>query len=428
VSPADASPLDLPREEPSWLYPRADEQPLSHAAAAEFLTALEEEDFSIFVLAYGLGMRFGGVAQTLGLDPALVVWRLRRALERWRREADDSHSPRALEAGLTALLRAEHTDAPAPPRELPSWKADDLVAQLTSNARARLSEQLAKPQPAGPVRPGVGIGLAVVILVAAVGLVIYGAERDKPPLLEGRRLLELGRYTEARAEFMRLGNSVEGRKWRALSYVAEGEFEHAFGFFSEVDVLASLGQFAPHERPIAPLPDPGTGNALLPRGTIRSDQPQFVFNGPISSEIRLRSIDGAPRSFRSTLDQAEALEADVVRYRVSYPRDQGWEKLGPGQYEWSLVGDPGSRARFEVISPARRSSISSHFTTHIPDQISSPTKRFLLAQFFLNQGLLMDAAIELGHLTRAFPSATYPARRLADVCAALGVDPSAFAR
>lgn len=425
---AEAAAPDLPREEPSWLYPRTDEPPLPHTRAAEFLTSLDEEDFSIFVLAYGLGMRFGGVAQTLGVDPALVVWRLRRALERWRREEHDEHSPRALETGLTQLLRADQVNAPAPPRDLPSWNADDLVTQLTEKARARLSAQLREPQPAGPVRPGVGIGLAVVILIAAVGLVIYGAQRDKPPLAEGRRLLALGRYEEARAEFVRLGNSVEGRKWRALSYVSEGEFGHAFGFFTEVDVLDSLGQFAPHERAIAPLPNPGSGGALLPRGTIRSDQPPFVFDGPISAEIRLSSEDGAPRSFRSSADLAERLEGDVLRHRVGYPRDQAWEKLGTGRYEWSLVNDPGSSARFEVISPARRRSINTHLMQNVPEEISSPTKRFLRAQFYLNQGLLMDAAIELGHLARAFPSAEYPAARLADVCAALGVDPSAFAR
>ncbi|GJM21766.1 MAG: hypothetical protein DHS20C15_16810 [Planctomycetota bacterium] len=427
MSAAGSVSSDIPLEEPSWLYAATGEPALTQERAANFLGELDEEDFSIFVLAYGLGMRFGGVARTLRLDPALVVWRLRRSLERWRRNGSQDDSPRALESGVTELLRTPNSNAPAPPRELPSWNARDLVEELTEKVRERLSDQLEAPTSTPTIRPGVGIGLAVVILLGALALGVFGALRDESPLREGRRLMSQRKYGEARAAFVRLGSSVEGRKRVALCFIGEGEFERAFELFGEVDVLASLGQFAPHDRPVAPEPGLGSGAALLPRGKLRNPRPRFIIAGHSSGELRLTSPDGTPRSFHFDSESSTALEGEPTIYRVNYPRDWS-EPLAAGDYEWELVGEPSSRARFHLISSQRRVSIASHFDSHLPSELAGAPSRFLKAQFFLNQGLLTHAAEELAGLTRAFPSASYPAERLADVCAALGVDPSAFAR
>lgn len=413
---------ELSYDEPSWLYPGSSDLRVSPGEAADFLLQLSAEDFGVFALAYGLGMRFGAVSRTLKLDPALVAWRLRRALERWRRGHTDSEaSARALENSLVDLLREPtESELPQPPAGLESWRVGDLLVHLEAEVRNRLATQLGESRKADPVRPGVGMGLAALVLIAAATFTVFGVLLDDHPMRRGRMLLLEERYAEARASFMRLGTSTQGRKYRALCYVAEGRFEDAFELFGDIEVLGSLGQFAPRERPLPPLGELGAGAALLPRGQILSGRPSFVLSTPNTGELRV-TVSKASRSFPVTDEEG------LPRRVIELPED--WGNLPSEPLRWSLVDTPGSWADFEILPEDQREDIRKHLKAHMPRELrGTPAAVFLRAQLYLNQHLLVDAGENLAELVKTFPEAEYPARRLEEVATALGVDPSAFLR
>ena len=143
----------LGHEEPSWLHPVENVSPADTADVAEFLNGLDDEDFGLFVLAHGMGMRLGEVSQSLRIDPALVIWRMRRALRR-AHEADAEITPAMLELGIVRLLRDPGTAGDVPPstRGDGSWAVAQLVELLDEAVQRRIEARLSAPPEVTPTK------------------------------------------------------------------------------------------------------------------------------------------------------------------------------------------------------------------------------------------------------------------------------------
>src|SRR5262245_20395667 len=93
------SPATAAEPEPCWFYPSSRASPAPGPEAEAFLQRLDEEDRRIIVLVHGLSLDLGSVSRALRLDPSIVSWRVRHALQHGSNGSD----PAAIERGLAAL-------------------------------------------------------------------------------------------------------------------------------------------------------------------------------------------------------------------------------------------------------------------------------------------------------------------------------------
>lgn len=410
---------DLPIEEPSWMYDSRGVERSPLYEAAELLSSLDGEDLDVFVLSYGFGMRLGVVAQTLRLDPAIVFWRIDRALTRWVAEHDTSSSPASLEVGVTDLLRGageDLDDLPPPPSGRASWSARELVDELDESVQARLASRLEQTSDADVGVSGIGVGSLLLIALVAVGFAAFGIIRDIYPYERGRNLMSEGRFVEARSAFTEAGDTPEVRRMVFLCWLAEGDFERALAMLASGAEIP-LGSYMPYDPPL-PVAEPELGSlSLLPRGPISKPRPTFLVGpGPMDELVVQAMVDGHPRR------QMVQIPARDAPTEVPYP--DAWFSLPEGPTTWHLASEADARpAQLDLLPPEVRKGVRKKLkdigqSREVPQQ----AKPFLIGHYLLNRRLYMDAGREFATLAETFPEAAYPrdqARRLAE---ALGVD------
>jgi hypothetical protein len=411
-SPAPAEP------EPCWFYPSSRAAPSPATEAEDFLRRLDEEDRHLIVLVHGLSLDLGSASRALRLDPSIVSWRVRHALQRGAHGGD----PAALERGVAALLSGRGRNG--------RTRADEIVERLPPDVRERLAEQRRggeSARAASATTAGLGIGSLVIILLAVAGFIVYGVIRDVNPLWRGQALARQGSFEEARRWLEKIGDVQEARAWIAITWLAEGQFDHALEVLHEPGVAQYFGDFQPVEGPLQPVEggDPASG-ALLPRGTISEQHPRFVFRaapaGTLSLEVQLLGRPGAMAMTRS-VPVADTLGSSTVVERP-YPTD--WPALSNVSALWTAPGDTGNAA-FTALSNEERIAIQDHVRINL-SPIPTEARAFLRAQYLLKNKLYTQAGAIVAGLARQFPEQPWPKTELAFIAEALAVDPSVFLR
>ncbi len=413
----------LPRRDPTWLAPGVHDQPVSPSEAARKLAELDPVDRRICILVHGLGLSLGCVSFTLKLDPTVVSWRIQQIL---RDEQHPLGDPR-LEAGIAGLMRDPHPDV----REglqagEDSWNGLELARHFPPEVRSRLLARLVRDEDettAEQARPGIGVGVLLLVGTVALAFLIYGAVLDKNPMWRGKNFLRRGEPTQARAAFRQAGNSAEVRMWVAIAWLSEGRFLAALREIEEGDDGRWLGTFHPVDLPLEPLVQDADSGALLPRGMILRRRPEFIYDGSRSGSLDL----DLPR--RRSTPLPRTADRDETLAKLPYPDD--WTSLPDGSGIWSIPGKTGGTrdiASFEVLSSERHREIQTTLAVRLTAHVPREAKLFLRGHYYLNSGLYMKAADQFVLLAKRFPAAAYPQRVLDEIGIALGVDPTVFLR
>jgi hypothetical protein len=404
------------------------------AVAERFLARLEPADRAILVLVLGLGLDLGTVAFVLQLDPSIVAWRLRRTLLAEAEGAD----PVALERGVTRWLRspaaaraggASHAGSNGRAQTV----AAGVFAALPAEVHERLALRLGSPGQDGAMagrRPGLGIGSLVLILVAAAGFMVYGAVRDVNPLWRGMGLVRQGEYAAARTAFQELGALAEGRAWIAITWLAEGDYEHALGVLAEPDTARYLGEFRPVDTPLPRLDASASSLALLPRGLTAEPRPTFVYlaDGATALTLEQQHADQPGKSRKVRVPLPDAGKATGV-VRLAYPAE--WPDLAEGVVLWDVAEDEEGELEptsFTVLERDARRSMAQKAAARLTHEIPSAAREFLRAHFDLRNGLLAQAGGRFALLAELFPDQAYPRQMVERIGAALGVDPAVLVR
>ncbi len=424
---------NLGYEEPSWLHPVENVSPADPADVAEFLNGLDDEDFGLFVLAHGMGMRLGEVSQSLRIDPALVIWRMRRALRR-AHEADGALTPAMLELGIVRLLRDPDAAGDVPPstRGDGTWAVAQLVELLDEAVQRRIEARLNAPPEV--TRPGIGVGVIVLVLVFAAGFMIFGAIRDVNPLWRGKDLMAEGRFEEAMLAFDEHWDVEAAQEQIALCHLALGDFERAVEVMAQPGVVERFGPFAPVTEPLEKVDHEEDSVALLPRGLVRNARPTFVFRSGPPSRLHVR-IGWHDQQVDRLLEVPDTRDGPAIA-RFPYPTD--WPELPDGTVVWAMVPwvedadglrtvGTASQAYFQVLDRARFHEFRSDAARFL-DSVPQRAHEFFLGQYLMRKGLYADAGEQFARLTRSFPGSSYPREMIDKVATALGVEPSAFLR
>lgn len=422
--------VDLPLEEPVWLFHGPHDEGESAATVAVLLERLDQRDFTLVVLTYGMGMRVGAISRVMGLDPAVVIWRLNDVFIRFNEERDDKRSPAGLERALRDLLRGKGGDAPPPLNDCSSWRANELVALFDPEVQQRLAATVNEPAQTKKRAPGLGIGLAFLIGLGSLAFLGYGVIRDINVMMRGHSLMRAGDFTEARSEFKKEG-TPEATKWIVVSLLAEGHFEEAFGMLSDPDNNSLFGAFAPTHKPIAD--DVGhdrDSRAVLPRGLTINPRPEFTVRAGPPAEIKLEPVAILPHDdepmpvLRWVLPDSRDQDGEYVT--VPYPK--AWPSLKPGRYVWQVDDGEPTKAAFDLAVQDIANGVRDRNWTFLTRQVPLKAQNFLRGHHFLNGGLALQAGRQFGKLANYFPAEAYPRQQVWRIAEALAVDPAVFLR
>ena len=413
-------------EEPSWLHEVANVESASPHVAAAFLNDLDEEDFGIFVLAYGMGMRLGVVSQILKLDPALVVWRMRRAINRAESQSTGL-SAAGLELAVTELLR-ESSNLPEtvpPPHHGDTWSAKGLVQNLDQQVQARLHARWTDDRPTSDAsRSGVGVGLLVVILMLVAGFMVFGALRDVNPLWRGKDLMLRGHFGSARIAFESYWDPITSHSQVSLCWLAVGEFDKALEEMAFPGVLEQFGAFAPTDEVIPRLESEPGGRALLPRGLVRNRRPTFVFKTGPKGWLQVKA--GWREDSLALTEQLPDTRGNGDVAFLPYP--EAWPDLPREVVIWSISDPETTQADFTVISGQRLHEMRSVFKRFLTRSIPSKAQWFFRGHYYMRKGLHSLAGDQFAKLVSLFPGQEYPRQMLDEIADILGIDASAFLR
>jgi len=405
-----------------WIYSSAAVAPAGKCAARQFLARRDETELRLFALLYGYGLDVGLAAWTLDLDAALAHWRLRAAL------SDDGGAaggpgPEALERGVAALLSQDGG---------PSDDARRIAAELPAEARGRLQAALDGTRVAAAserARPGLGVGSLVIVVLAIAGFLFYGVLRDLNPLRHGKTLMRLGDFVNARLAFEELGGLPEARAWSAIAWLAEGNYARALEALQAPGAASHLAMFRPMDEPLETIEVDPSSLVMLPRGLISTPFPILVYRAGAAGEIVLlgRPFEGAAENYRplrlKVPDTSAGPDAVIA---LSWPADLG--PLAAGDYTWTVPGSERHPATFTLLPDEQRHEIERRVADKLSDEVPYQAGTFLRAHYFLRNRLYMQAGQAFAYLARRFPDEAYPREMVAQVAAALGVDPSAFLR
>ncbi|MHC4845427.1 MAG: hypothetical protein ACYTCU_04605 [Planctomycetota bacterium] len=402
------------QREPSWIFPGSARARVPGEEAATFLESLEDEDRDLFVLSHGLGLDLGTVAYATHLDTSIVSWRLRRALM----ASEIAGEPGELERGVAALFSEDTNGAWDPDARL-----DAMSVEVKSRLAARLASHAAGAAGA-EARSGLGIGAVAMTLLAMIAFGAYGVISYEDPMYRGKVRMGLGQYQQARNAFRDRGNLPEARALTAVTWLAVGNYEKAFEVLDEPAAQQYLASFRPIDTGLEMLDvEPGS-TALLPRGLITSQRPDFVYVGGPAGEFSVaQSRDDETVARTLQLPEQAGDGGPVTRV---YPAS--WRLLEPGAYVWTAPGDPPNSAAFTVMSRAQRQQIQRHSWQRLSHDIPIHARTFLRGHYYLRSGLYMQAGYQFRDLVEAFPDEPYPREMLGRISAALGVDPTAFLR
>lgn len=396
-----------------WLYPATSAAPADAVIARQLVAQRDAHDRHLLALVYGYGLDLGLAAWTLDLDPALAHWRLRATLE-----------GESLERGVAAMLRRA---------DGPSDEARALLEDLPDEARARLQSALdgtrvSAAAAAEGTRPGLGVGSLVIVLLAIAAFLLYGVIRDRNPLRHGKDLVRRGDFATARLVLEELGTLPEARVYTAFTWLAEGDFGRAFEALQSPGAGSHLAMFRPFEESLEVREVDPASRALLPRGLITATQPALVFRSGPGGEIVLlgRPIDGSSEPFRPVRIRVPESGDGSQVIVMSWPAGLG--ELAPGDYTWTVPGSELHGGAFSLLPDDQRIELDSHVADRLSNDIPYPAIVFLRAHFYLRNKLYMQAGLNFATLARRFPEQAYPREMIAQVAAALGVDPSAFVR
>ena len=404
-----------------WLFPGEPAAPAGRADAGEFLARRDATERQLLALVYGYALDVGLAAWTLDLDVALAHWRLRAALA--APGANGAGGPQSFERGVAALL-----SGPAGPSEEARRIADGLPA----DARARLQAALdgTRVDAAAEVaRPGLGVGSLVIVALAIAAFLLYGVIRDTNPLRHGKSLVRLTDYENARRAFEELGKLPEARAWTAIAWLAEGNYDRALEALRTPGAASHLALFRPMDEPLETIESDPASLALLPRGLISTPEPLIVYRAGPAGEIVLlgHALDGASETFRPLrIRVPDTTSGAAPIFVLSWPDDLG--ALQSGNYTWSVPGSELHPASFTLLPEEQRLELESHARERLSAEIPYQAMVFLRAHYFLRSRLYTQAGQLFASLARRFPEQEYPRTMVAQVAAALGVDPSAFLR
>jgi hypothetical protein len=410
----------LSAQEPCWILDGPPVGEPSRDEVTAFFDAVDNVDRHLLTLLYGCGLDIGEAAFVLALDPALAHWRVQSALTGGLPERDAA----ALERGVHRLLGADR-DQDTP------WNLSRLIERLPPDARSRLEACLGgQRHDAGgdEGRSGLGIGSAVIIALAIAAFMVYGAIRDVSPVWRGRDRMRLGDFQGARRAFEELGKLPEARMWTAIAWLAEGQFDRANEVLLTGNAAGFLGAFRPMDRPLDRLDvDPASG-ALLPRGVISTQRPDFVFRAEGVGELVIEGVTPTepPRPLpviRIPLDAAQQVPPFA---RLVYPADL--RDLHAGSYVWTVPGSETAPAPFTVLGEDQRRELQRHSWQRLTQEIPLHARTFLRGHYFLRNGLYMQAGLHFANLATTFPEQDYPRQMLQQIAEALDVDPSVFLR
>lgn len=425
----------LEYDEPSWLNTIENMEPATPTQAAEFLNDLDSEDFGLFVLAHGMGMRVGDVSQSLKLDPALVIWRMRRALHR-AHEAHPEIAPASLELAITDLIRnpeASH-EVPPPTRGAGTWSVAHLVENLDASVQERLQAQLRPPEADGG-RSGLGIGVVILVLAGVAGFIVFGVIRDKNPLWRGEDLMRAGRFAQAREALAEHWDKEAAHEQIALCYLAVGDYDRALEAFAYPGVVERFGSFAPFDEPVEPLDWEQDSNALLPRGLVLNGRPTFVHRAGPPGRLHIR-LGWHDQQVDRLLELEDSRNGPSI-VRTDYPAD--WPSLPPGPVVWATVpwvrGPDGTRtvgemsqADFQCLDRESQQEYRSDAKRFLDRSIPVKAHEFFLGNYLMRKGLYADAGQQFARLARMFPGSNYPRVMIERISAILGVEQAAFFR
>ena len=403
-----------------WLFPAEAAAPAARAVASDFLARRDATERQLLALVYGYALDIGLAAWTLDLDAALAHWRLRAALTA---RGVNGAGPASLERGVAALLSGAAG---------PTDEARRIAGELPPETRARLQTALdgtrveATPEVA---RPGLGVGTFVVLALAIAAFLLYGVIRDTNPLRHGKALLRMADFANARLALEDLGSQPEARMLTAIAWLSEGNYERALEALNTPGAASYLGLFRPMDEPLETIEVDPASRALLPRGLISTQYPSVVYGaGPAGEIVFLgHPLDGSTDTFRPLRHRVPDTSAGASPVIVlSWPDDLG--ALPPGNYTWSVPGSELHQGSFTLLPDEQQYEIESHARERMSAEMPYPAMVFLRAHFFLRNRLYTQAGQLFAGLARRFPEQEYPRAMVAQVAAALGVDPSAFLR
>jgi hypothetical protein len=380
-------------------------------AAARVLAGLEPSDRATFLLSHGLGLPLGEVAFALQRDPCVVGWRLRRALE------PEGAGAAAAERGVASLLREElrGQGEAALRAALPPGTIEQLAARRTRDVEATAA--------AG----GLGVGSLVLIVLAASVFLVYGILQDTNPLWRGMALARQGQYAEARQAFLEAGPLAEARAWVGLCWLAEGEFERGIEALRGPEASQFLAAFRPMNAPLVPVEADSESPALLPRGLVGVNRPEFTYRagpaGVLTLELTVDAL-GRARPIAQHFEVPDTTGATPFA-TLRYPADA--KALVPGTAVWWPPGGEERPASFTVIPRELQAEVRAGLE-RLTYEIPKPARDVLRSQFFLRHGLLLQAGEQLARLARDFPDAPWPRREVERVAQALAVDPRVLLR
>ena len=273
------------------------------------------------------------------------------------------------------------------------------------------------------------MGSLVIVVLAIAAFLFYGVLRDLNPLRHGKALLRLNDYANARLAFEELGDLPEARAWTAISWLAEGNYSRALEALQSPGAASYLSMFRPMDEPLESIEvDPASG-VMLPRGLITTTSPQLVYRAGQAGELVLlgRPFDAVAQGYlpvRIRVPETSAGPSPVIM--LNWPADLG--PLQAGHYSWMAPGSERHPATFTLLPDDQRHEIDSRVGEKLTDEVPYQAATFLRAHYFLRNRLYMQAGQAFAYLSRRFPNEAYPRDMVAQVAAALGVDPSAFLR
>jgi hypothetical protein len=400
-----------------WMFPAAAVAPAGADAARELLARSDTTERQLFALVYGYALDLGLAAWTLDLDAALAHWRLRTSLADAREGGSEG-----LERSVAALLRAQGG---------PSDEARRIAAELPAAARTRLQAALDGTRVASAgaaARSGLGVGSLVVVVFAIAAFLLYGVIRDSDPRRHGKNLVRLGDYATARIVFEELGTDPEARAWTAIAWLSEGNYQRALETLKDPGAMKYLAMFRPMDEPLEPLEVDPASRVLLPRGLITTPTPWLVYQAGPAGEILLlgRPLDGAADPMLPIRIRVPETGAPPKIIALNWPAEVA--PLKPGDYSWTVPGSELHPGTFALLPDEQQHELESNAAERWRNEIPYAALVFLRAHFYLRNRLYMQAGQNFATLAARFPDEVYPREMVAQVAAALGVDPSAFLR